>query len=275
MTDNKQQRKQTPLYSGLLKYFPDALAAVANLSYVGNEQHNPGEPLHWDRNKSSDHPDALLRHLLEAGSLDSDGICHTTKVAWRALAMLQQEIEWDEQAFITDGVIDEVERDAAADGQVTPDATPPDPQDFLFSSACPPTGFALASGTEGSTPAEALESVLEHSPVIDHRNDQTAFNACARKLAEIDAKLDAEGLPTALDDFDKGDEVYAYTSGRGATFLAHEPLVDRRSIGFAAEHIDAGDRVRFIQEAPNYVPDAYVANAGKVAGFRPTQYATC
>jgi len=34
-----------------------------------------------------------MRHLMEVGSLDSDGIRHSTKVAWRALANLQKEIE--------------------------------------------------------------------------------------------------------------------------------------------------------------------------------------
>ena len=91
MTDNL--RKNFPLDSGCLRYFPDALMAVAHVSYVGNEQHNPGTPLHWDRSKSTDEPDALLRHLKDAGTLDSDGLRHSAKVAWRALALLQKEIE--------------------------------------------------------------------------------------------------------------------------------------------------------------------------------------
>jgi len=86
-------RKQHPMFSGLLKYFPDALMEVAHVSFVGNEQHNPGQPLHWDRSKSTDEPDALLRHLKDAGTLDTDGLRHTAKVAWRALAMLQKELE--------------------------------------------------------------------------------------------------------------------------------------------------------------------------------------
>lgn len=87
-------RKDFPLARGLLDYFPDALAAVANCSLVSNEKHNPGEPLHWAREKSSDHADALMRHLVERGEIDSDdGILHDVKVAWRALAMLQEELE--------------------------------------------------------------------------------------------------------------------------------------------------------------------------------------
>ena len=87
------ERKKIPLWSGLMQYFPDALSAVANLSYVGNEQHNPGQPLHWAREKSADQEDTMLRHLMEKGTIDTDGIRHSTKVAWRALAMLQLEIE--------------------------------------------------------------------------------------------------------------------------------------------------------------------------------------
>lgn len=87
------ERKEVPLWSGLVKYFPDALAAVAALSHQGSKQHHPNEPMHWDRAKSMDHEDCLLRHLWESGTTDTDGKLHSTKVAWRALAMLQLEIE--------------------------------------------------------------------------------------------------------------------------------------------------------------------------------------
>lgn len=88
-----KDRKETPIATGAVDYFPDALAAVAHVSFVGNEQHNPGTPLHWDRAKSTDEADALMRHFVERGTLDADGIRHSAKVAWRALAMLQKEIE--------------------------------------------------------------------------------------------------------------------------------------------------------------------------------------
>lgn len=86
-------RKAIPLASGCLDYFPAALAAVASLSAAGNRQHHDDKPLHWDRAKSSDHPDALMRHFLERGHFDSDGVRHSAKVAWRALAILQEELE--------------------------------------------------------------------------------------------------------------------------------------------------------------------------------------
>ena len=86
-------RKKYPIATGLLDYFPDALAAISNLSYVGNEQHNPGQPVHWARSKSADEADTMMRHFLQRGSLDTDGIAHSVKMAWRALALLQKELE--------------------------------------------------------------------------------------------------------------------------------------------------------------------------------------
>ena len=89
----KFTRKQMPVFSGVLNYFPDAIRELSKVSYVGNQQHNPDKPLHWDRSKSGDELDALSRHLLEAGTIDTDGIRHSAKVAWRALANLQKELE--------------------------------------------------------------------------------------------------------------------------------------------------------------------------------------
>jgi hypothetical protein len=86
-------RKDNPIFTGVLRYFPDAILAVAHCSKVGNDQHNPGQELHWAREKSTDDADALARHLLDAGKLDTDGVRHSAKVAWRALAVLQKEIE--------------------------------------------------------------------------------------------------------------------------------------------------------------------------------------
>jgi len=91
-TESKK-RKGYPVASGVLDYFPDALIAISKVSKAGNDQHNPGEPLHWAREKSTDHSDTLIRHFLERGTLDSDGQRHSAKMAWRALAILQLEIE--------------------------------------------------------------------------------------------------------------------------------------------------------------------------------------
>jgi hypothetical protein len=87
------ERKRIPLARGVFDYWPAALVALAQLSQAGNDAHNPDEPLHWARGKSDDHADCLLRHFLERGSLDKDGMRHTAKVAWRALCLLQLELE--------------------------------------------------------------------------------------------------------------------------------------------------------------------------------------
>lgn len=92
MTD-AQKRKRYPLCTGLLDYFPDALMAVAECSRIGNEQHNAGEPMHHARLKSGDDGDALMRHQKDRGYIDTDGVRHSAKVAWRALSQLQKELE--------------------------------------------------------------------------------------------------------------------------------------------------------------------------------------
>lgn len=99
MTDNvlptdSKVRKQIPMCTGVLDYFPAALAEVAKVSFAGNEKHNPGEPLHHARGKSSDHADCILRHLVDRGTIDpDDGQRHSSKLVWRALALLQEELE--------------------------------------------------------------------------------------------------------------------------------------------------------------------------------------
>lgn len=93
LTTDSSARKDVPMFTGLLAYFPDALAEVARLSKVGNDKHNPGQPLHWSRHLSNDHGDCLVRHQVDAGIVDTDGFLHDVKVAWRALAQLQVALE--------------------------------------------------------------------------------------------------------------------------------------------------------------------------------------
>lgn len=87
-------RKATPITTGVLDYFPAALAAVARVSFAGNEKHNPGQALHWARGKSTDQADAIARHLIERGGIDPEtGQRYSAQLAWRALALLQLELE--------------------------------------------------------------------------------------------------------------------------------------------------------------------------------------
>ena len=95
-----EQRKQFPMATGLLDYFPDALAAVSHVSWNGNEKHNPGQPLHHARGKSMDHPDCVVRHMSTRAEKDPayrDDVCaevyHLAQESWRSLALLQEAME--------------------------------------------------------------------------------------------------------------------------------------------------------------------------------------
>lgn len=87
-----EERKQLPIFSGVINYFPLALAAVARVSKRGNDKHNPGEPLHWARGKSMDHADCIARHLIDIETVDfNTGEYEDAQaLAWRALAKLQE-----------------------------------------------------------------------------------------------------------------------------------------------------------------------------------------
>ena len=87
------ERKERPVARGVLDYFPKALLEVARLSKIGNDQHNPGQEMHWAKEKSTDHADCLLRHLIDRGTMDTDNVRHSVKVAWRALALLETELD--------------------------------------------------------------------------------------------------------------------------------------------------------------------------------------
>ncbi len=89
---NAAARKSAPIASGVLWYFPNALALVANLSLISNLRHNGDGPPLWSFYKSDDHADAVARHLARAGGVDDDGALESIKVAWRALALAETEL---------------------------------------------------------------------------------------------------------------------------------------------------------------------------------------
>ncbi len=100
ITKDSKLRKQQPMAAGLLDYFPAALAAVAEHSFIGNEKHNPGQTLHWSRQNSADHADCIVRHVIDRGEFEEvtfNGktyiVRHSAALAWRALALLQEELE--------------------------------------------------------------------------------------------------------------------------------------------------------------------------------------
>ena len=83
--DVVEDRKAIPVFSGVLAYFPDALKEVAKASYAATKQHHPDKDMFWDRTKSTDNEDALVRHLIDH--------LKNPKVTWRALAALQIYLE--------------------------------------------------------------------------------------------------------------------------------------------------------------------------------------
>jgi hypothetical protein len=98
MSTDSATRKLMPVASGVLKYFPDSQMLKAWISRVGNDKHNPGEPLHWAKGKSADEPDAEVRHMLDFfRGLPADRgleplahLGHLASKAWRADADLQR-----------------------------------------------------------------------------------------------------------------------------------------------------------------------------------------
>lgn len=91
-TLTSSERKEYPFVTGCIDYFPDALSMVAHVSYLGNQKHNPGQPLHWARGKSMDHEDCIGRHTVERDVVE-DGVLHAANRAWRSLAALQEMLE--------------------------------------------------------------------------------------------------------------------------------------------------------------------------------------
>jgi hypothetical protein len=103
LPEDDAARNELPMFDGLVAYFPNALAAVAQVSKIGNDQHNPGEPMHWARGKSTDHANKITRHLVDVGRKDARGVRHSARLAWRALALLQEELEREEGAPLARG----------------------------------------------------------------------------------------------------------------------------------------------------------------------------
>jgi hypothetical protein len=99
--EDSSDRKNIPLHSGCYAYFAAALAGVARHSKLGNDKHNPGEPLHHSRGKSADHADCVARHLMDIADMLAHKVVYKEEekvallteanaLAWRALALSQE-----------------------------------------------------------------------------------------------------------------------------------------------------------------------------------------
>lgn len=98
LPNENDARKALPLYSFMFEYFPLAWLEVVRVAVEGNRQHNPGEPLHWAREKSTDQLNTAFRHIFDHGLgqvKDTDGCYHLAKAIWRLSAELQLLVEKD------------------------------------------------------------------------------------------------------------------------------------------------------------------------------------
>jgi len=103
ISEDDATRKAIPVYDGFIRYFPRAMAEVALHSKESNEQHNPGEPMYWNRQKSMDQKNSAARHVLDraiqenADPLLMDSARVMIKIqraiAWRELAQLEIMLE--------------------------------------------------------------------------------------------------------------------------------------------------------------------------------------
>lgn len=93
LPDDADKRNEYPMADGLLDYFPNALAEVSKLSFRATQQHHPDQDMHWDRSKSTDHPNKIIRHLADRHTVDDKGNDHWAMVCWRALAGYQEYLE--------------------------------------------------------------------------------------------------------------------------------------------------------------------------------------
>ena len=98
--DDKERKGRWPVWDYLFKYFPLAFLEEVRVAVIGNEQHNPGQPLHWAREKSTDQLNTAFRHLFDYGTgvkQDTDGVHHLAKAIWRLMAQLQLDVEAKEE----------------------------------------------------------------------------------------------------------------------------------------------------------------------------------
>ncbi len=88
---SKLDAGKTPLFQGLLDYFPRACLAVADVSARGAEKYA------WKGWESvpdgiNRYKDAHARHIVNEsidGDYDPDGFLHAAQIAWNALAVLE------------------------------------------------------------------------------------------------------------------------------------------------------------------------------------------
>lgn len=85
----KDDSKKIPVVRGFLEYFPNAIAAVAEVSKFGATKYDWGNWRHVD-NGVERYTEALGRHFIAENEIDPEsGLAHAAHTAWNAMARLE------------------------------------------------------------------------------------------------------------------------------------------------------------------------------------------
>lgn len=232
LPEDDTARIDFPMFDGLLAYFPNALAEVARVSKLGNDQHNPGEPMHWAREKSTDHENKIVRHLIDAGKFDSRGVRHSARVAWRALALLQVELERDEGHPMARGATftpsdPQAERNKWASAEAAMRAEPgeawPAADDLVGAFTFDSPIFMWGPGLfEEIAPEQFLGTIyMTYRPTnaTESKRDrpaelrEMAVDRLAKQLNWIQGRIDPDGF-SAWEEYDERDRAFFRSSIR-------------------------------------------------------------
>lgn len=161
-------RKTVPLYEGVMGYFPDAMAALAEHSFKGNEKHNKGQPLHHARHKSMDHRDCIMRHLSNWDGMDGDAD-EAVALLWRAAALCQEKLERKYGLTLPENVVDprafkETNSLVGPNGEQAPLAAPVEKtrEDHYAELMVAPPAFAKDPETRRDVPLAGVIRDVEH-----------------------------------------------------------------------------------------------------------------
>lgn len=73
--------------------YPNACVKLAAYAEYGSAKHNPGEPLHWAFDKSSEHAESAARHLAQCDQIDPEtGESHALGLLCRAFMLLETQL---------------------------------------------------------------------------------------------------------------------------------------------------------------------------------------
>jgi hypothetical protein len=134
------ERKDVPVLSGCMNYFPAALAWIARISVKGDRKHNPenkGPPFHA-RGKSMDHGDCIVRHTMDIEDMKA-AIARSPVVPYDAVDQLLEEAAY--RAWRSCAELQELcEKYGAA--PLAPAARLPDVTENMYNKAYPNLGKA-------------------------------------------------------------------------------------------------------------------------------------